>query len=310
MSKLHPVEKLPLALRKTIRDDWDNRKSDLEQQLSNALTTPWTVDVNPNQLYAYATEGYAKQSLGSCIVGYINGAIRRLEEYVSGAGEEALKELNAICYAHVLTIDLDEAKSFSYCGGDVHEGKLRILFAPGQLGSNIDYALKPAVIFKALNDAPAPPHATEALSFATRSNIRSEYEPQIEGIQSHIGQILDKPDIKLTPNFEATFSKLRGASNADLRADWEEVLGMFTRLYFEGLANQLQYLKFDGDELLREGFHEAVDKGEIAFRIVDSLQYDSYCECQVEDGVLYLQCTAKSWGSNIDYAAQNLIDRL
>ena len=38
-----------------------------EKQLSDVLTVPWTVDVNPNQLYAYAADGYAKESLGSCI---------------------------------------------------------------------------------------------------------------------------------------------------------------------------------------------------------------------------------------------------
>ncbi|KAI1644978.1 uncharacterized protein F4817DRAFT_345192 [Daldinia loculata] len=149
MSRLPSVEKLPLALRKNIRDEWDNKKFDLEQKLSDTLTTSWTVDVNPNQLYAYAEEGYAKESIGSCIAEYINGAIYRLKEFKDNAGEDGLKELNTICYAHVITIDLDE--------------------------------------------------------------------------------------------------------------------------------------------LLREGFHEAVEKGEIAFRIVDTLKYDSYCECEIEDGILYLQ---------------------
>jgi hypothetical protein len=50
-----------------VRDEWDNKKADIEDQLSEVLTVPWTVDVNPNQIYAYAGDGYAKESLGSCI---------------------------------------------------------------------------------------------------------------------------------------------------------------------------------------------------------------------------------------------------
>ncbi|KAI0381100.1 hypothetical protein F5Y04DRAFT_255746 [Hypomontagnella monticulosa] len=314
MSKLPPVEKLPLVLRKNIRDEWDSKKADLEKQLSDVLTVPWTVDVNPNQLYAYAADGYAKESLGSCIASYVTGAIYRLREYADHAGEQGLKELNTICHAHVLTIDLDDAKRFSYCGADIHEGKLRILFAPGHLGTNIDDALNREVLLKALNEAPAPSSGDAVtLSFAARSDIRKEWESKAEEIRAQIAQILDKPDIKINPNFEDTFAKLQEESKSgkgDIRSDWETVLGNFTRLYWEGLANQLKYQKFHEDDLLREGFHEAVETGEITFRIVDKLKYYSYCECEIEGGVLYIQCTPKTWGVNIDDAAQGLVDRL
>lgn len=237
-----------------------------------------------------------RQLLGLHSISYINGAIYRLREYADNAGGEGLKELNTICHAHILTIDVDDAKRFSYCGADIHEGKLRILFAPGYLGTNIDNALDREILLKALNEAPAP--ASEnvvALSFAARSDIRKEYEPKAEALRAQIAQILDKPDIKLNPNFEDTFAKLQEESKAkktDLRSDWETVLGSFTRLYWEGLANQLKYQKFDEDDLLREGFHEAVETGEIAFRIVDKLKYDSYCECEVDGGILYMQVRA------------------
>ncbi|KAI2779372.1 hypothetical protein F4815DRAFT_474043 [Daldinia loculata] len=194
----------------------------------------------------------------------------------------------------------NDANRFLYCGVDVHEGKLRILFAPGKLGANIDYALDREVLIKALNEAPAPASdEATALSFAARSDISKEYDPKAEDIRAQTANILSKPDIKLSPNFEDTFAKLREASEAnkaDFRSDWDGLLGSFTRLYWEGLIYQLKNQKFDEDELLREGFHEAVEKGEIAFRIVDTLKHDSYCECEIEDGILYLQCTAKTWG--------------
>lgn len=240
---------------------------------------------------------------------------------------------------------MDDAKRFSYCGGDIHEGKLRILFSPGNLGVNIEDALNRTVLLQALNDAPAPPSdgsAAVTLSFAARSDIRKEYEPKAEEIRAQIAEALDKPDIKINPNFEDTFAKLQEASkakNTEVRGDWDGMLGNFTRLYFEGFVSQLKYQKFDEDDMLREGFHDMVEKGEIAFRIVDKLKYDSYCECEIEDGILYLQvriflsffynafhdlvmifrraiqltvrqCTIKYWGTNVESAAQGLINRL
>ncbi|OTB00742.1 hypothetical protein M426DRAFT_323989 [Hypoxylon sp. CI-4A] len=313
MSKLPPVEKLPLALRKNIRDEWENKKPSFEQQTSSILTVPWTIDINPNQLYAYASEGYAKESLGDCIASYINGAVNKLKEFVDYAGEEGLKELNAVCHAHTLTMDLDDAKRFSYCGTDIHEGQLRILFAPGSLGTNIDDALARETLLKAINEAPAPASEdASAISFAAKSDISREYEPKAEELRANISNILEKPTIKLDPNFEDTFAKLQkeSKSNTDFRSDWESLLGSFTRLYFEGLANQLKYQKFDQDDLLREGFHEAVHKDEIKFRVVDQLKSGSHCECEIEDGTLFLQCTPKTWGVNIDDAAQSLLEKL
>jgi hypothetical protein len=83
MPRLPPAEKLPLALRKNstlldsgkahrtninaVRDEWESKKGDLEKKLAGILGVEWTLDVQPNALYPYATEGYAKDSLGSCI---------------------------------------------------------------------------------------------------------------------------------------------------------------------------------------------------------------------------------------------------
>lgn len=205
-------------------------------------------------------------------------------------GEDGLDELNAIGHAHVLTIDVDEAKQFSYCGIDVHEGKLRILFQEDNLGTNIDDALDPSVLFKALNNAPAPEGA--AMNFVARMDVRREYEPNAENVRKQIADILARPDIKLSPNFEDTYAKLLEASKdskSDLREDWASTIGAFTRMYFEGLVTQLKSQKFHEDEMLQEGFNEEVSKGEIAFRVVDSLQKGTYSEAVFENGVLYLQ---------------------
>lgn len=72
----------------------------------------------------------------------------------------------------------------------------------------------------------------------------------------------------------------------------------------------MNYIKVGEDEMVREGLLEAVTTNEYVFRVVDKLKYDSYCEVEIADGVLYLQCTAENFGTNIDYVAQKLMDQL
>ncbi|KAJ1324244.1 hypothetical protein MN608_10304 [Microdochium nivale] len=313
MSKLPPVEKLSLAVRKNLRDEWENKKADLEKQLSDILTVPWTVDIDPKQVYAYAGDGYAKDSLGSCITGYVEGAISQLKYFEENYGEEGIKELNAIAHKHSLGLDLDENKRWSYCGVDVHEGQLRMLFAPSNLGVNISYCLERDVLQKALNEAPAAESSDSKLSYAARTNIRQEYDTKIGDIQKKIAEILANPDIKLNPNFDAIFASLLAESKVkktELRDDWQSSIGYLAREYFDGLVSQLGWQKFEDDDMLQEGFKEAVDKNEVCLRIVDSLKDSSYCECVVEDGVLYLQCKPITWGTNITNAAEKLVDKL
>ncbi|KAK7992054.1 hypothetical protein PG996_012931 [Apiospora saccharicola] len=313
--RLPPVEKLPLALRKNVRDEWDNKKAEYEKELSDILTVPWTMEVNPNQVYAYAKEGYAKESLGSCIAAYFKGAIWQLKSYESTYGESGLKELNDICHAHVLTMDVDEAKRFTYGGVDVDErGALRLLFAPDNLGCNIDYCMERDTLQKALNNAPAAPGASEGgISFATRTGIRQDYDPKIEAIRSKVAELLAWPEIKLNPNWEQVFAALKAESQVkktELREDWQAYMGAMAISYFDGLQSQIQWQKFEDDDLLQEGFRDVVTSGEIKFRIVEKLKEDSYSECEIEDGVLYLQSTAKTWGTNTSYTAQKLVDKL
>ena len=76
MPRLPPAEKLSLAVRKNVRDEWENNKADLERQLTELLGTPWTIDIAPNAIWPYHNDGYAKESLGSCIKAYVFSATR------------------------------------------------------------------------------------------------------------------------------------------------------------------------------------------------------------------------------------------
>jgi hypothetical protein len=227
---------------------------------------------------------------------YIKGAIWQFKNYSSNFGEDGLKELNAIASKHVITMDVDDAKRFTYGGVDVHEGTLRVLFAPGNLGTNVDYACEKDTLMKALNEAPAAAEGeSNALSFAVRTGIRQDYDSKIEELRGKIAELVAEPNIKLNPNFEECFAKLKEESKVkktELRGDWESMMGRVAFEYFEGLHTQLQWQKFEDDEMIQEGFKEAVDKNEVIFRIVEKLTDDSYGECQVEGGFLYLQVSS------------------
>ncbi|KAK5658928.1 hypothetical protein OQA88_1744 [Cercophora sp. LCS_1] len=310
MVRLPPAEKLSLALRKNVRDEWDNNKKDLEQQLSEILGQEWTVDINPNAVWPYHNDGYAKESLGSCIKSYVEGAVYYLK-YLGGRYDSLIGEVNEIASAHVLTMDVDEESRVSYCGVDVVDGKLRIIFNPTSLGVNINDALSESNLLPALNNAPTD----KPLSFSARLGIASDYEPAIAAVRHQFAELLGKQDdeINLNPNFEETFAKLKeAASNKknDIRDDWQNNLGSFTLKYWEGLAYQMKYQKVGEDDLVQEGFLDAVSSLEFKFRIVDSLEYASYAEVVIKDGILYLQSKATTWGTNIDYAAEKLIDQL
>lgn len=243
---------------------------------------------------------------------YVEGAIYQLK-YLTERYDGLAKEVNDIAHAHVLTLDVDEAKPppFSYCRSDVQDGKLRMLFVENNLGVNISDTMTETKLFAALNQAPND----QPLSFLARFSVKNEYEPTIAEARHNLAELLGKADddVTLTPNFEDTFAKLAAASKvkgSSLRDDWETVIGMYTLKYFEGLAYQMKYQKVGEDDMVQEGFNEAVPTATFEFRIVDKLKYQSYCEVEVADEKLYVQTVAEKWGYNIDDAATKLIDLL
>ncbi|EAQ92975.1 hypothetical protein CHGG_01210 [Chaetomium globosum CBS 148.51] len=313
MARLPAAEKLPLALRKNVRDEWENNKADLESQLSEVLGTAWTIEVNPLAIWPYHNDGYAKESLGSCIKAYVEGAIYQLKYQSSKHGDEYKTEINTICSAHLLTLDLEETSParFSYGGCDVHDGQLRILFVEGSLGTNIDDCLSEDKLTAALNAAPSD----APLSFVARTSIRADYDPKIGEVREQIATLLGQraEDVKLNANFDANFAALdaaRKAGDSSVREDWEGNLGSFTLQYFEGLAYQMKDIKVGEDEMVQEGVLEAVSSNEYAFRVVDKLKNETYCEVEIEEGVLYLQCTPGYFGTNVNDAAAKLMDKL
>ncbi|KAF4454765.1 hypothetical protein F53441_2843 [Fusarium austroafricanum] len=304
MSRLPPAEKLPLAVRKNIRDSWENTKEGHEKKLSEVLGQPWTINIDPKALYPYAEEGsWGSTSMGDLIVSYVEGVEYQLKYFIDSNGDGAKDEINEICTAHVLTMDFDEKKTVSYCGTKVSpDGELVILFTEGNLGTNTNYAADNNNLTKALNEAPS---TARPMSYVARAGIRSDYDANFQQVQEKLNKILGQ-EIAIVPNFEANFEKLKANTKDN---DWEQNFGRSHFSYLEGLVSTLEYEKFGEDEMLQEGLLEAMDKHAVHVRVVDQTKR-SYNETVIEDGILYLQTSPKDFGVNVHQVASDIVNIL
>lgn len=219
---------------------------------------------------------------------YFDGAVRRLQERKA----DDLAEVNKAAPKHILALAVDENDKFYGCGCEFADGKLRIIFAPDALGSNSNTALQADKLDKALNEAPAPDGESEdILSFNAKKDVRESFDPKIGAVQEEAATILKNPDIKLIANIEENYTKLKAESevkDTGMIKHWEGSIGSACLDYFVSFNKALVRQKFDSDDMMQEGFAEAVPKGEVVLRIVDG-PLDSACNCVIEDGVLYLQ---------------------
>jgi hypothetical protein len=86
--------------------------------------------------------------------------------------------------------------------------------------------------------------------------------------------------------------------------------GSYLYQYFNGFLYQIQY-QFKKDDLMVEGFTDAVPTGEIWVEVVpkDKLK-DVYNECKIEGGKVILRTTPLNWGTNASYVADKLSNLL
>ncbi|RFU26760.1 hypothetical protein B7463_g9578, partial [Scytalidium lignicola] len=303
-----PVAKLPLAVRKDYRDGFEAKKEDLAKQISDILGTPWKIDVNPNAIYAYAEPGsYGHNSLGNCVTAYINGFLYQLQRFVEKNGPEGIAELNTVAHAHTITLQMFDSPKWNYCGCDItSEGVFQLLFKPAMLGTNIDDAA--AEIAKQLSAAPQPASAPK-LSYAARHSIKTDYTPKIEEVREQAASELQNPDIKFEPDFEELVEKLQDKKWDRWSEDWQWNIGSGILKYFEAFVDVLKREKFGSDDMLQEGFAEAIDKGVIRFRIIPKLP-SGYNRSLIENGELILETDLDNWRVNIDQIATKLVDLL
>lgn len=215
---------------------------------------------------------------------YFDGFIYNLKYFLEKHGEEGKAELNSVCPTHIVTL-IPSAK-FTYNGVDVEDGKLRLLFHPNYLATNIGNVGQ--LLAEALSSAPQPDGASP-LSFAARHSIKTEYAAEIPALLGKARTALQNPDFDFEPGFEELAAQLK--KGKDVREDWETNLGGFAKAYFESFLDVLASEKFGEDEMLREGLAEGAPKGVVKLRIVEALatSQTGYNEIVLDDGALVIQ---------------------
>ncbi|KAF2495274.1 hypothetical protein BU16DRAFT_550109 [Lophium mytilinum] len=304
---LEPAAKLPLAVRKNVRDKFESKKEGLEKQLSDILGETWKIDINPNAIYVYAEDNsYGKDNLGGCLHSYVADTIWNLKYFLEKHGDLGKTELNTVATAHTLTLAFDESGTVRYASCDIHDGTLRLLFQENNLGTNISAATKIEQLESAL--CAATPDAP--LSYSARINIAKAWDAKLPELQKKIGAQLANDKIVLDPNFVAVYAALKAAPVvAKERPDWEQSLGYIMNQYFNGLLHTLAYQKFEKDDMLQEGFAEAVEKGEIRFRVVEKLGR-TYNESVIEEGVFWMQTKPETWATNCGDVGSDVVNLL
>ena len=238
---------------------------------------------------------------------YIKPFCSNLESFVKSHGDDGKAELNSSCSKHQVEFGPQEDTKFSYGGLQIKDGVLRLVFAEGSFASNVDDVSRD--FQGALKTASASSGSGSAFNISARHGVRKDYEPKIGKIQEAIGALVNVPDIKLNPNFEANAEVLAKAGDK-VRNDWDKVLGNATVGYFDGLKYQMDRAGFKKDDMLQEGFQEAVSKNEIIFRMVEKLAKGGYNEVLIEDGVLVIQTTPENFWSNVSDVGNKILDIL
>lgn len=208
-------------------------------------------------------------------------------------------------------MDVTSKPEVRYSGCEIVGGVLRILFAKGALGTNASDSL--VNLSDAVNQAGSSSDDA-SLDFNARSSIKSDYEAKIEPVKNKCQEILKLPTVEFEPNFEHNYAALARYLKTVKKSDkyghreWQKHLGGITLDYFRRFVGVMEDRGFGDDEMLQEGFKEAVEKNQIALRIVDKLNKGKgYNECVIENGVLYIQTTAEFWATNVDAPGEEVI---
>ena len=213
---------------------------------------------------------------------YATDTVANVEEYIKKHGTDGVKELNSLASAHEIVLEADGQDKYSSGGGcDINDGKLRLLFNKSNLGNYTSDASQ--YIDKAVNEAS---RNGSTVSFTARQAITKDFDAKIGAVEKKFLAILQLPDISLEPNWEANFQEVKKKQTGD---SWEKEFGKKTLAYFEALAEALQNSGFSKDDLLREGWAEAVEKNRIVLKVCDTLKKMRYNEVWLEGGVAYIQ---------------------
>jgi len=298
-----PVERLPLIVRKDIRDNYEPKRDEVAKKISETLKVDFKITIDPHATFAYADDGWAKNSHGQVLASYLDAFLSGFERMLEESPEDAVECFNEVVTKSELTLTIDETGKHSYVGCDVKDGVFRILFGQGYMGTNIS-DISYYKIPQAINDAPR----TSDFPLLVRDSIRKIYDAQIGEVKDEIAKIVGSSDFTLDPNWLANYKAMKAYKD---QSSWQEKnFGEVALEYFKGLQSQLEYQKFRDDEMMQEGLWDAVDERTFQLRIVDKLEKGSYNETVIKAGVAYIQTTPNYWYTNVSDACYGLAELL
>jgi hypothetical protein len=120
-----------------VKDNFEARLPKWIEKLTSytAASTPLQIDADILQLYAYAKEDWQKQSFGGLVGSYFETLVEAVGKYTeSGTDLDTQK-----CFARVVhknRITLIASVKTDYCGLEIIDGSLRIVFHPDKFATN------------------------------------------------------------------------------------------------------------------------------------------------------------------------------
>ena len=192
-----------------VRDNWEAKKPEFEQEISDLLGESWTITVDTALVYSNVADADYQSRLGNVLVWYFEPLVKNLKKFINSHGDDGKSELNSTANKHVISFGPQDTTSFTYCGLVVENGVVRLVYdAPGSFASNVDDGSEDFEgALKKANASSGP-----AYNITARNGVKENYDPEIEEMQEKIGALLGVKDIKLTPNFEANSEVLKNDS--------------------------------------------------------------------------------------------------
>ncbi|KAL0949187.1 hypothetical protein HGRIS_009265 [Hohenbuehelia grisea] len=297
------VEKLPLAVRKELRDDWESVKGDHEAKISELLGKPYVLAFNANEVYPYADSSSSKEYPGRVFVGYVEGLIAAIQWYLDEFEEDGKIHFNDAVSKGEITLVVDEKGSDGpVCSADIKDGVFRIIFRYDCLGYN-QQSTKDYIV-AAVDSVPR-----EGFPVEVKNSIRSYYDPEIDEVRQQIADILALPDVVLDANFTGVYEAMLAGKPSS--RSWKSEIGKVALANFkEGLLNSLEKQGFKGDDMLQEGLAEVLTSKTFKLSVVPKLEKGSVNETFVRDGVCYLQTTPDNWWYNVPNMGDGLVNLL
>ncbi|KAJ7504296.1 hypothetical protein B0H11DRAFT_1709984 [Mycena galericulata] len=225
------IAKLPLAVRKDIRDNFDSKKEDFETRIKALTgTDSFTVNINAAEVWAYAEEG--NTNAGTCFSGYVEGFISALKSFMEKYEDNGKAFFNEAVTQSELTLSASPVNLLGDKGetisSEVRNGVYHILFRFDRLGYNQSWLND--TMLPAIEAAPR-----EGFSLSAKNSIENDYEAEIDDLREEINKLVGF-EATLDPNFEEIYKALSTLKEKD----WQARLGATVFKYFEGLKYQLE----------------------------------------------------------------------